>query len=109
MFPNNYHNYVSVFSLNDHRSTDIKALIRVDLKDEIKYDDESLNLESKFENMDERFKIEGVFLESNGRSSDGMALGQNLFQVKASDLNTGEVYGNIRAFYPTEVILFFIG
>ena len=94
--------------MNDHRSTDIKALIRIDLKDKLKYDDESLNLKSKFEEIDEQFKIEGVFLERNGRSSDGMALGQNLFQIKSSDLNTGEMYGNIRAFYPTEVIILLI-
>ena len=74
--------------LNDYRSTDIKAIVRVNLKDKVKYEDDSLNLISKFEELDELVKIEGAFLEmSNGITNPyGMALGQNLFLIRIPGL-----------------------
>ena len=71
-----------------------KSVVRIDMKDEIKYDDGALNVASKFEGMDEIVNID--FTTAGFEDSD-------LFSLSMKNVNQGIEYGNLRAFSKTQV------
>ena len=76
------------------RSYEYKSVVRIDLKDGIEYDDGKLNEASKFEGMDEIVNI--------GFTTAGFEDG-DLFSLSMKNVNQGIEYGNLRAFFKTQV------
>ena len=76
------------------RSCEYKSVVRIDLKDGIEYDDGKLNEASKFEGMDEIVNI--GFTTAGFGDSD-------LFSLSMKNVNQGIEYGNLRAFFKTQV------
>ena len=76
-------------------------MVRIDLKDGIEYDDGKLNEASKFEGMDEIVNI--------GFTTAGLG-DSEFFSLSMKNVNQGIEYGNLRAFFKTQVarILLFI-
>ena len=87
-------------SFNRERdSIEYKSIVRIDLKDEITYDDGKLNVASKFTGMDEILSID--FMMSG---EDWVWMGDgDFFSLSMKNVNQGIEYGNLRAFFKTQV------
>ena len=88
------------------RSQEYKSVVRIDLKDEIEYEDATLNVASIFEGIDEIVNIDFTLSgEAWRRMGDS-----DLFSLSMKNVNQGIEYGNLRAFFKTQVarILLFI-
>ena len=69
------------------------------MHDAVEYDDGRLNTASKLEGMDELFNIEFTMSEEAlERMGDN-----DMFSLSMNDVNNGIDYGNIRAFFKTQV------
>ena len=80
-------------------SHEYKSVVRIDMKDEIEYDDGRLNVASKFEGMDEIVNIDFTMSgESWGWIGDS-----DIFSLSMKNVNKGIEYGNLRAFFKTQV------
>ena len=76
------------------------------MKDEIEYEDATLNVASIFEGIDEMVNIDFTLSgEAWRRMGDS-----DLFSLSMKNVNQGIEYGNLRAFFKTQVarILLFI-
>ena len=69
------------------------------MNDAVEYDDGRLNVASKFEGMDELFNIDFTM------SDEAMErIGDNdFFSLRMNNVNNGIEYGNLRAFFKTQV------
>ena len=87
-------------SFNRERdSTEYKSIVRIDFKDEITYDDGKLNVASKFIGMDEILSID--FMMSG--EAWGLMGDSDFFSLSMKNVNNGIEYGNLRAFFKTQV------
>ena len=87
------------FTFSDLKSHEYKSVIRIDLKDEIEYEDGRLNVVSKFEGMDEIVTIDSMLSgEAWGWMGDS-----DFFSLSVKNVNKGIEYGNLRAFFKTQV------
>ena len=69
------------------------------MNDAVEYDDGRLNVASKFEGIDELFNIDFTMSdEALGRIGDS-----NFFSLSMNNVNNGIEYGNLRAFFKTQV------
>ena len=69
------------------------------MNDAIEYDDGRLNAVSKFEGMDELFDIDFTMSEEAlERMGD-----RDFFSLSMKNVNNGIEYGNVRAFFKTQV------
>ena len=92
-----FHVYRSVgFGIHQDVS---KSVLRIDMKDEIEYDDSSLNGASKFESKDELFNIDFT-MAGNGLERMGDS---DFFSLSMKNVNNDVEYGKLRAFFKTQV------
>ena len=81
---------------------------KITAKDKVTFEDDSLNTrldQSVYENLDKSFALDGKFRikrYSNWILDPGFE--NELFEVKVTDMNTGEKYGSIKAFFPNKVL-----
>lgn len=65
----------------------------IDLKDQVVFDDGSLNDQTNFHNIDATFGFDGHF---NRRALIDERDGKKLFDMKLTELNSGTEYGTIQ-------------
>ena len=87
------------FNLYFSLTPEFKSVLRIDMKDAVEYDDGRLNVASKFEGMDELFNIDFTMSEEAlARMGD-----RDFFSLSMNNVNNGIEYGNVRAFFKTQV------
>ena len=94
-----YFDFTNVYRNLQKEPPEFKSILRVDMKDDVEYDDARLNVASKFEGMDELFNIEFTMSEEAlERMGD-----RDFFSLSMNNVNNGVEYGNVRAFFKTQV------
>ena len=80
---------------------------KVTVKDKVIFEDDSLNTrieDSLWENLDQRFSLDGKFrIKPYSSWILDTGLENELFEIKVTDLNTGDIYGTFRTFFPNKV------
>ena len=80
---------------------------KITAKDKVTFEDDSLNTgldQRVYENLDQSYALDGKFRikrYSNWILDPGFE--NELFEVKVTDINTGEKHGSIKAFFPNKV------
>ena len=67
--------------------------MRIDLKDQVVFDDSSLNDQTNFHNIDASFGLDGYF---NRRALIDERYGRKFLDLKLTELNSGTEYGTIQ-------------
>ena len=82
---------------------------KITAKDKVTFEDDSLNTgldQSVYESLDQSYALDGKFKikrYSNWLIEPGFE--NALFELKVTDMNTGEKQGSIKAFMPIKVLI----
>ena len=81
---------------------------KITAKDKVTFEDDSLNTgleQSVYENLDQMYALDGKFrIKRYSNWIMDLGLENELFEVKVTDINTGEKHGSIKAFFPNKVL-----
>ena len=80
---------------------------KISAKDKVTFEDDRLNTrleDSIYENLDESYSLDGKIRRKRYRMMIAPGFENELFDIKITDLNTGEKYTNFKAFFADKVI-----